>query len=169
LEAFKTLRSKSVIVLVNTKDSTSWASLPRPVQAAFADPAIGNTIPRLAVFDAKAETKLGILSYVDMKKGSSGYRPIKDAIASYKAPSPSESQEEEIAWDGTFKDTEIADWTSTKGTKIRAKVVKFSRGTATLVDEKNRKIEVTLAQLDAESGKKIEEMAEKAKKDVQLP
>ena len=110
------------------------------------------------------------MSYEQIKEGTSGFRDIKKAIANYQYTPAKTSSASDTAsasapgeWNGTFKDPIVEFWTSAKGTKIRAKALKFANAKLTLLDDKGRKLEITLKQLDADSAKKAEDMIAAAK------
>jgi hypothetical protein len=74
------VRSKSVIVFVNTKDQeNNWKLLPKAVQASLSGG--GNFIPKIAVTDATAETTTASLSYTAYKADNrKSIRELKKAL-----------------------------------------------------------------------------------------
>ncbi len=162
------MRSKSVVVFVNAKDG-SYEKSPEPVRKAIADPALGNYVPRLAVFDPAVKTKFGTMSYEQIKSGSKGFREINKAIKagmdSAGAAGGAAAGAPGLAprWDGKISDGEQEDWTSAAGTKIRAQAVRFDGGRLSLMKPDGKVIQVTLQQLDGASQARAQELIDAAK------
>ena len=177
----KELRSKAIVMLVNTKEG-DFEKMPIPVRKELAKPELGNMIPRLAVFDKKSKKALGSLAYEQIGN-KKAMRTLENAMREYakngaknddaeeeededKPADDSETEESDaeektpskVGKDGTIKDTQLTEWTSVKGTKINAKATRYKDGKLTLVRKNGTSVQVTLAQLDADSRKAAEEL-----------
>jgi hypothetical protein len=178
----KELRSKAVIVLVNSKTG-DFEKMPRPVREALAKPEMGSLIPRMSVFDKDSESLIGSLAYKQLSD-KKAFRALENAMKDYadgakiakgedppeETKSPGNDPEESTpstsspaSGSTTLKDVAISDgalyeWTSTKGTKLTARATRYAGGKLTLVRENGTSIKVTLDQLDDESRKIAEEL-----------
>jgi len=171
----KEMRSKAVVVLVNSKTG-DFDKMPVPVREALAKPELGSMIPRITVFDKKSEHSLGSVAYKQLGD-KKVMRALENAMRDYaKAgtiPGGGEAEEpaadpassdvaedtpKKLGEDGKISDADMTEWTSSAGTKIRARATRYADGKLTLLRENGTSIQVTLDQLAEESRAVAEEL-----------
>jgi hypothetical protein len=166
----KGMRSKAVVLLVNSKTG-DFQKMPIPVRQALANPELGSSIPRITVFDKKSENSLGSLAYKQLgdKKAMRG---LENAMREYAkngtipggavegkpdaGDEDSAESPQSLGKDGKISDPVLNDWTSSKGTKMKARATRFTDGKLTLMRENGTSVKIALNQLSDESRKVAE-------------
>ena len=172
----KEMRSKAVVVLVNSKTG-DFEKMPVPVREALAKPELGSLIPRITVFDKKSEHSLGSVGYKQLGD-KKVMRALENTMRDYAkagtipgggggadettdgpdSSSVAEDTPKKLGEDGKISDADLAEWTSSAGTKIRARATRYADGKLTLLRTDGTSIQVTLDQLAEESRAVAEEL-----------
>jgi hypothetical protein len=158
-------RSIGEVVLIDSK-SDQLSQAPKAVQEKFRS--LSGPIPHAVITDAAAETAFGGYTHKELssKNFNSIFREAKRALRDSigKTPTIPNSSDDVVPSAGSDGPKSIANapletWTSSKGTRIEARITKIDPSTVTLVAKDGRVYPVKLEQLSAESRKLAEKYA----------
>ena len=152
-------------MLIDSK-SDQLGKAPKAVQEKFRS--LSGPIPHAVITDASAETAFGGYTHKELssKNFNSIFREAKRALRDSvgKTPPPNSSSDDELpsaASDGpkSIANAPLETWTSSKGTRLEAKITKIDPASVTLITKDGRVFPVKLDQLSAESRKLADKYA----------